>query len=233
MKNNTLEYYVGRCKLLDLALQYVDDVLNEKEISTWEVKQTCENFVKDLQQMKNEDYEYIFKVCKVKKIDAILQLINFGDGVDEDGNEIKGKCFLDGCAGFQAFLLVSIFGWRQKRNLLKMRYRDVVLYIARKNAKTFIVSLIFILLMLTEPDYSEFYSICVSKDLASTLKKEMGKIISESPDIADYFVVSKTFTGKITCTLTHSFFEPRVANANTNNSISGFVEYKLGKNGTI
>ena len=55
--------------------------------------------------------------------------------------------------------------------------------------KTFLVGLIFILLLLLEPDYSEFYSVAPDKQLSTIVKNEMGKMIDKSPDIADVFEV--------------------------------------------
>lgn len=211
--------------LLDKAYKYVDDVLSGKEITTWEVKRQCKIFKEDLEKQDNTDFKYVFNTKKLKKINNLLKLILFADGIDKDGNEIKGTSALDGSEGFQCFLIVNIFGWRFKNNSKKMRYRDVILYIARKNAKTWLVAVIFILLMLTEPDYSEFYSICMSKDLAAEVRKAIVKTIESSPALTKYFTISKTFTGKIECKITHNFFNPRVAEAGKNNSIkpSAFV----------
>ncbi|MBY7023494.1 terminase large subunit domain-containing protein, partial [Clostridium botulinum] len=112
----------------------------------------------------------------------------------------------------------------------KFRYNDITLYIARKNAKTWLVSLVFILLMLTEQNYSEFYSICLSKELASEIRKAMVQTLESSPYILKHFKTSKTLTGRIECKLTHSFFQPRVAEAGKNNSVrpSAFVSDEHG-----
>lgn len=56
--------------LLDKALKYVDDVLNKKEITTWEVKKQCEIFKEDyeLNQYK-DDFEFFFnEKCAIKLI---------------------------------------------------------------------------------------------------------------------------------------------------------------------
>ena len=129
--------------LLNKALKYVDDVLQGVEVTTWEVRKQCEIFKEDYEvnQFK-DDFEFFFNEKMCMKINKLLHLMNFGDGIDVTGMKI-----IDGLVGFQCFLLVNIFAWRYKERPIKMRYRDVVLYIARKNAKTFIVALIFILLI--------------------------------------------------------------------------------------
>lgn len=207
--------------LLNKALKYVDDVLEDKEITTEEVKKQCKIFKEDydINQYK-DDFEFFFNEKMCMKITKILHLMNFGDGIDVTGMKI-----IDGLVGFQCFLLVNIFAWRYKDRPLKMRYRDVVLYIARKNAKTFIVALIFILLMLLEPKYSKFYSICLSKDLASEVREGIKIILESSPDLLKHFSISKTPTGKIECKLTKNTYLPRTAEAGKNNAIkpSAFV----------
>ncbi len=69
----------------------------------------------------------------------------------------------------------------------KFRYRDVILFIPRKNAKSFIAALVILLLMLTEQNFSEFYSICIDRDLAKETRKAMAQLISASPYIAKHF----------------------------------------------
>lgn len=207
--------------LFEKSLKYVDDVLNDREITTWEVKKQCEIFKRDYEVSQyNSNFALYFDEKMCMKINNLLKLLNFGDGIG-----VTNKRILDGIVGFQAFLLVNIFSWRFKDNKLKMRYRDVVLYIARKNAKTFIVSVIFILLMLTEPKYSKFYSICLSKELASEVREGIKIILESSPLVEDYFFISKTDTGKIECTLTKNTYLPRTAEAGKNNAIkpSAFV----------
>lgn len=200
--------------LLDKANKYAEDVKSGKEITTWEVRKEVDNYYKNLEAQDKDDFSYYLDIKKLKIINNLLKLLFFADGIG-----VTGKSALEGITGFQAFLLVNIFGWRFKSNPLKFKNRDIVLYIARKNAKTWIVAIIFILLMLTEPNYSEFYSICMSKDLAAEVRKAIVKTIESSPAINKHFKISKTFTGRIECLLTHSFFQPRVAEAGKNNSI--------------
>lgn len=206
--------------LLDLALQYANDVKDGKEVTTWEVKKQCEIFINDYNnRQKSDDFEFYFDEIKLEIINNLLKLFNFATGF------VAGKQVLGYLSPFQAFFIANIFGWRYKNKSYKFRYNNNTLFISRKNAKTALIALIFILLMLTEQKYSEFYSICLTKDLAAEIKKIMGQIINASPLIKKYFDVSKPKTGQITCKLTGSYFEPRVAEAGKNNSIrpSAFV----------
>lgn len=200
--------------LLDKALEYCNDVINGDELTTIEVKQQCKIFLDNynINQYK-DDFEFCFSEKKLKVIDSLLKLMNYATGF------IVGKNVLEGLAGFQALFLCAIFGWRYKNDLDKMMYRDIVLFIPRKNAKTFITAVVFILLMLTEQNFSEFYSICIDRDLAKELRKAMAQIIGASPLISKYFIVSQSEIGVIKCKLTNSFYYPRTSKANKNNSI--------------
>ena len=206
--------------LLDRALKYAKDVVEGKEVTTWEVTKQCSIFIQDYyERQRSNDFEFYFDVAELQIINDLLKLMNFATGF------VAGEQVLENIDPYQAFLIANIFGWRFKANKPKFRYNDITLFIARKNAKTAVIAIIFILLMLTEQQYSEFYSICLTRELAAEIKKIMAQIINASPLIKKYFIISKSKTGQIKCSLTSSFFEPRVAEAGKNNSIrpSAFV----------
>jgi phage terminase large subunit-like protein len=200
--------------LLEKSIKYAQDVISGEEITTWEVKKQCEIFLNDYQtrQFQN-DFQFYFDLKKLKKINNLLKLFNFATGF------VAGKQVLENLAPFQCFFIANIFGWRYKNNKAKFKNNDITLFISRKNAKTALVAIIFLLLMLTEQNYSEFYSICLTRELAAEIRKAMTQILEASPLVNKHFSVSKTFTGKIECKLTHSFYQPRTASAGKNNSV--------------
>lgn len=211
--------------LYEKAIRYANNVIAGKEITTKEVIIQCKWFLVDLEKQNNDDFKYYFDIDEVQRIEGILSLLNFATGLG-----VIGKSILEGLEDFQAFFLVNIFGWRFKDDKEKYRYRDVTLFIPRKNAKTFICALILIILMLTEDNYSEFYSICLDRELAGEVKKAITQIIQASPAVEQYFKISTTLSGKITCKLTNSFYQARTAEANRNNSIrpSAFIADEIG-----
>lgn len=211
--------------LLEKAKQYAEDCILGKEITTFEVKTQCKWFLEDLEKQSNDYYPYYFDTKKINIIEGILKLLNFATGLN-----IVGKSIYDGLENFQAFFIANIFGWRYKADSKKFRYREVDLFIPRKNSKTFLAALILIILMLTEDEYSEFYSICLDRDLAGEVKKAMAQILNASPLVLEYFNIPKTLSGRMECTLTHSFYQPRTAEANRNNSIkpSAFIADEYG-----
>ncbi|EJO5347027.1 terminase large subunit [Clostridium sporogenes] len=200
--------------LLNKALKYCANVLNGTEITTDEVKQQCKIFYDDYYKNQYErDFEFYFNEKKLKVINDLLKLFNYATGF------VAGKNVLEGLEGFQALFLCAIFGFRYKNNKDKFRYRDIVLFIPRKNAKTFLTALVLILLMITEQNFSEFYSICIDRDLATEVRKAMVQLLDASPHIGKYFWCSDSEIGIIKCKLTNSFFKPRTSKANKNNSI--------------
>lgn len=211
--------------LLDKALKYATDVIENREITTVEVSLQCSIFIQDYYKRQyDDDFEFYFDEKKLKKINNLLKLFNYATGF------IAGKQVLEGLEGFQALFLCAIFGWRYKNNKKKFRYRDVILFIPRKNAKTFLVALILLLLMLTEQSFSEFYSICIDRDLAKETRKAMAQLIEASPFIKKHFFVSESEIGIIKCKLNKSYYVPRTSKASKNNSIrpSAFVADEVG-----
>lgn len=211
--------------LLEKAKQYAEDCISGIEITTFEVKKQCEWFLEDLEKQNNDYYPYYFDTKQIGIIEGILKLLNFATGL-----HIVGKSIYEGLENFQAFFIANIFGWRYKSDSKKFRYREVDLFIPRKNTKTFLAALIIIILMLTEDEYSEFYSICLDRDLAGEVKKAISQILNASPLVSEYFNIPKTLSGRMECTLTHSFYQPRTSEANRNNSIkpSAFIADEYG-----
>ena len=86
-------------------------------------------------------------------------------------------------------------------------YETAVLEIARKNFKTFNSAVIFLLLMLTEPKFSRFFSVAPDLKLSSELKLAIRKIIKCSPALADDGVF-KVLRSEVRCLLTDSEYTP-------------------------
>lgn len=200
--------------MIEKARQYAQEVIDGTEIAPKEVQIQCKWFFEDLAKQESDGFPFYFDEDEVEKLGELLQLLNFATGLGT-----IGKTIYEGLAPFQAFFLCNVFGWRFKGEPTRWRYRDITLFIPRKNAKTFITATCLLLLMLTEDDHSEFYSVCLDRELAGEVKKAMTQIIQASPLIEKHFKISTTLNGKIVCKLTNSFYQARTAEANRNNSI--------------
>lgn len=211
--------------LYEQAKKYAENVINGREITTEEVKMQCKWFLEDLQKQNSSDFKYYLDFNELNKVETILGLLYFATGID-----IVGKNVLENLADFQAFFFLNVFGWRFKTDSRVFRYKDITLFIPRKNAKTWICAITFIILLLIEDDYSEFYSICLNNDLAGRVKQEMTQIILNSPQMCEHFKISSRINGKILCKITNSYYQARISEANKNNSIhpSAFIADEIG-----
>lgn len=119
-------------------------------------------------------------------------------------------CLMDeGLEDYAYFLIVAVFCTKLKNDENKdiRYYTTALLEIARKNFKTFNSAVIFILLMLTEPQFSRFFSVAPDLKLSSELKLAIRKIIKASPALADESVF-KILRSEIRCLLTDSEYIP-------------------------
>lgn len=104
-----------------------------------------------------------------------------------------------------AWLLITAIFCTKKREDGTRFYTTGLLEIGRKNFKTFNCGVIFILLMLMEPQFSRFFSVAPDLLLSSELKQAIRKIIKSSPKISKYF---KVLRSQIRCELTESEYTP-------------------------
>lgn len=110
-----------------------------------------------------------------------------------------------GLEDYAWFLITAVFCTKTKDK--RRYYETAVLEISRKNFKTFNAAVIFILLMLTEPEFSRFFSVAPDLKLSSELKLAIRKIIKSSPLLADNKVF-KILRSEIRCMLTDSEYTP-------------------------
>lgn len=188
--------------------KYAMDSLNNEEYPLY-VRKQCEEFLNGVERQDDLTYPYFLDLSLVNRITKFLHLINFASGVK------VGTPVVYGLAGFQWFMIINTLAWKHKSQPAKRRYEKSVLLIARKSGKSFLVGLIFILLMLLEPQYSEFYSVAPDRELSSIVKKEAEQLISVSPALAKHFTIRRT---DIECNPTQSKFTPL---ALSNNRMDG------------
>lgn len=87
----------------------------------------------------------------------------------------------------------------------------MLLEIARKNGKTFIIAILFILLFFLEPKYSYFYSVAPDGSLSREIKKALEEIIGFNPQILAQEGKDRIFKLRrddIECYLTNSKYIP-------------------------
>ena len=184
------------------AYQYALSIVNREIIAGKYVIKECEKFIRDL---NDPDCKYFIDETEVKKITNITKLINMASG------PAAGKSAHDALAGFQWYFIINALCWKHKNNHEKRRYERSVLLIARKSGKSFLVGLIFIILLLIEPQFSEFYSVAPDRELSSIVKKELEQMIISSPHLVRHFQTTRAETR---CITTKSKFLPLATSDN-------------------
>lgn len=116
-----------------------------------------------------------------------------------------GCTMYDGLEDYAWLLITAVFCTKCLDG--RRYYKTALLEIARKNFKTFNSAVSFVLLMLTEPRFSRFFSVAPDLKLSSELKLAIRKIIKSSPALADDSVF-RVLRSEIRCKLTDSEYTP-------------------------
>lgn len=115
----------------------------------------------------------------------------------------------EGLEDYAWLLIVAVLctKLKNKENRDIRYYATAVLEICRKNFKTFNAAVIFILLMLTDPQFSRFFSVAPDLKLSKELQIAIKKIIKVSPALAQDDVF-KILRSEIRCLITDSEYTP-------------------------
>lgn len=184
------------------AYKYADDVNKGNIVTGKYIKIVCSNFLKDID---DQDCKYVMDMNSVLIITGLTKLINMATGL------CVGKPAYETLSGFQWFFIINSLCWKHKDNIKKRRYEKSVLLIARKSGKSFLVALIFLILLLIEPELSELYSVAPDRELSSIVKKELENTINASPLISKHFKITRS---EVRCELTKSKFVPLACSEN-------------------
>lgn len=115
----------------------------------------------------------------------------------------------EGLEDYAWFLIIATLCTKLKndKNLDIRYYETALLEIARKNFKTFNSAVIFIILLITDKQFSRFYSVAPDLKLSSELKVAIRKIIKSSPLLSDDEIF-KVLRSEVRCLLTDSEYIP-------------------------
>ena len=158
------------------AYEYCKKSLNKTTTPKY-VKSQMKEFM-EICENKNE--KYIISQKKLKKIEGILKLLIMPKGLK------AGQTLFDCSCGYQWFFYVAILCTVYRDNENKRRYETGVLEICRKNFKTYTIGTIFILLFLTEPKFSKFYSVAPDGSLSREIREAIAETIKSSPLVYEH-----------------------------------------------
>lgn len=158
------------------AYQFCVDSIN-KETTPKYVKLQMKEFMR---VYEGKDDKYTISKKKVKQLENILKLLVMPKGLK------AGKSLYETTCGYQWLFYTAIFCTVYRDNPNKRRYETGVLEICRKNFKTYTVATIFIILFLTEPNFSKFYSVAPDGSLSREIKEAISETIRSSPLVYEY-----------------------------------------------
>ena len=124
---------------------------------------------------EGKDKKYIVSEHKLHQIENVLKLLVMPKGLK------AGQSLYDCSCGYQWLFYTAILCTVYRSNEDKRRYETGVLEICRKNFKTYTIATIFILLFLTEPKFSKFYSVAPDGSLSKEIKDAIEETIKSSP----------------------------------------------------
>lgn len=165
----------------DFAYEYAKDVVDGKLSASWVestnncdfspryVKLQCRDFISMWEG--NNDRYFVDR----KKLDKICKLLS---GMKMAKGWRAGRSVYSSLAGFQWFIITALICCVWRSDPKKRRYSKALLEICRKNGKTFIVALLFIILFYTEPKFSRFFSVAPDGTLAKEIKEAIEPLIS-------------------------------------------------------
>lgn len=154
------------------AYRYAMDVAEGKVNAPKYVKLQVKEF---LDIANGKDSRYMLDDSKVHTIGELLKLMVMPKGLKANST------VYDAMAGFQWLFIIAILCTVERDNKDKRRYENAILEICRKNGKTFLIAVLFILLFFIEPKFSKFYSVAPDGSLSREIKTAIEEIIRSSP----------------------------------------------------
>lgn len=124
--------------------------------------------------------KYIVSDKKLQQLESILKILIMPKGLK------AGKTLYECTTGYQWLFYTAVLCTVYRNNPKRRRYETGVLEICRKNFKTYTIATIFILLFLTEPKFSNFYSVAPDGALSREIREAMTETIKSSPIVYEY-----------------------------------------------
>lgn len=124
--------------------------------------------------------KYIVSDAKIRQVESILKLLIMPKGLKTD------QTLYECTTGYQWLLYIAVLCTVYRDNPEKRRYEIGLLEIARKNFKTYTVATIFIILMLTEPRFAEFFSVAPDGALSKQIREAISQTLRSSPLVYEH-----------------------------------------------
>ena len=175
---------------------YAEAVTKKRVHAPKYVIKQCRAFLKI---SSGRDRKYQVDQKRVELIGGLLELMVMPKGLK------RGRPISECLGGFQWLFIIAVLCVVYRDNPERRRYETAILEICRKNGKTFLVAVIFILLLFLEPQFSKFYSVAPDGSLSREVQTAIREIIACSPALQDKFKLRRD---DIFCKLTESQYFP-------------------------
>ena len=212
------------------------NVKNKKDFGE-DARLAFKRHIDDLARSKKNDPNFPYRFNE-EKAEDIIELANKLTIAEGEGNEQFT------CAGFQEFILGSLFGWVHKETG-KRRFTDSYVQVARQQGKSVLNAILGIKCCnFDNYNYGQIYCTATKADQARIVLKEIIKFINADNDLKELFDIKdykSEVTGKITSTViralgrdTHTIdgFRPYLGIVDEYHAHKDNQMYKLLKGGT-
>ncbi|WP_304068704.1 terminase TerL endonuclease subunit [Megamonas hypermegale] len=129
---------------------------------------------------EGKNKKYVVSEQKIRQMENILKILIMPKGLK------AGQSLYECTTGYQWLFYTAILCTVYRDNPKKRRYETGVLEICRKNFKTYTIATIFILLFLTEPKFSKFFSVAPDGALSREIREAIAETIRSSPLVYEY-----------------------------------------------
>ena len=160
------------------------------------VKKQCREYLKIV---SGKDKTYMTDSKKREQIIGLTKLLKIPRGLS------AGKTVYETLAGFQWMFLFATMTVVHRSEPTRRRYQTAVLEICRKNGKTFLIAIVFLVLFFTEPQFSKFYSVAPNGMQSREIQQQIKEIIACSPALQGKFKVRRD---DILCLLNQNDYVP-------------------------
>jgi phage terminase large subunit-like protein len=129
---------------------------------------------------EGKDKKYMISERKLKQMEDILKILIMPKGLK------AGQTLYNCTTRYQWLFYTAILCTVYRDNPDKRRYEIGVLEICRKNFKTYTIATLFIILFLTEPNFSKFYSVAPDGSLSREVREAISETIRSSPILYEW-----------------------------------------------
>ena len=222
---------------MDRVTKFAKANLKNKKDFGEDARLAFKRHINDLARSEKNDPNFPYRFDE-EKAEDIIELANKLTIAEGEGNEQFT------CAGFQEFILGSLFGWVHKETG-KRRFTDSYVQVARQQGKSVLNAILGIKCSnFDNYNYGQIYCTATKADQARIVLKEIIKFINADSDLKELFDIKdykNEITGKITSTViralgrdTHTIdgFRPYLGIVDEYHAHKDNQMYKLLKGGT-